>query len=101
MRQGIDYVKQLGKTVNEIVSAVSDIAKQAQGIAVNSSSQAGNIEEINATVAGIDTNTQNAAAAAEDYLIRARALQDQTAQLRGALGRFGASGDTVRVKKVA
>lgn len=100
MHQGIDYVGQLGTKVNEIVAAVSGLSEQAQEIAHNSSAQAGNIEEINATVADIDTNTQHAASAAEDYLLRARALQEQSDSLNNALSRF-VQGDQAASARIA
>ncbi len=88
MKQGIDFVTQLGAVVNEIVAAVAGLSTQAQDIASNSSAQAGNIEEINATVAGIDTNTQQTAAAAEDTLVRVQTMRQQADLLRRALDRF-------------
>lgn len=101
MKMGIDNVRQLGAKVHEISGAVADLLRQAEQIAQNSSAQARSIAEINATVSNIDSNTQNAAAAAEDYLLRARGLQDQATQLRKAISAFELEAPTAVARAAA
>jgi len=95
MSKGINHVSHLKGTVADIVTAIAGLATQAEEISANTSSQAGTIAELTATIGRIDTMTQNAASTAEDYLLRANTLQQQTTRLNEALGPFATDARTL------
>ncbi len=99
--KGVALVDDLGKTLTGIINSVAGVSGMATEIAENSSSQATHIAEMNATVAGIDHNTQTAAAAAEDYFMRSKTLKEEAANLRQALEQFQATSAAVATPQAA
>ena len=95
VQTGTALVEKLGSTLTQMLDSVASIAARADDIAQTSARQSSSITEINATVAGIDRNTQAAVETAESYRIKSRTLNDHAKQLNTMLGRFRmGSGDS-------
>ncbi|OZI47330.1 hypothetical protein CEK29_00820 [Bordetella genomosp. 5] len=86
--QGSDSAARAGATMQEIVSSVQRVTDIMGEIAAASAEQADGIEQVNRAVAQMDEVTQQNAALVEEAAAAAGSMQDQAADLRGAVSAF-------------
>ncbi|NOT58349.1 MAG: HAMP domain-containing protein [Deltaproteobacteria bacterium] len=85
---GVALVTQSGQTLHEIVGSVKRVNDMVTEIAVASQEQWQGIEQVNKTVAQMDTVTQSNAEQTEELSATAQALMKQAEQLQMLVGRF-------------
>jgi methyl-accepting chemotaxis protein len=85
---GARLVDAAGKTMSEIVASVQRVTDIMSEIAAASDEQSAGIEVVNQTIAHMDESTQQNAALVEQASAAARALEDQTDSLAGAVAAF-------------
>ena len=78
---GSDRVEQAGRTIGDVVHAVSQVTDLMGEIAAASEEQHQGIEQVNQAVTQMDQVTQQNAALVEEAAAAAGSLQDQAAQL--------------------
>ncbi|OZI68681.1 methyl-accepting chemotaxis protein [Bordetella genomosp. 1] len=92
--QGSDSAERAGATMQDILSAVQRVTDIMGEIAAASAEQADGIEQVNRAVAQMDEVTQQNAALVEEAAAAAGSMQDQAADLRGAVSAFKLQGGT-------
>ncbi len=88
VRSGVGLVNEAGKALGEIVTSVKRVADIVSEIACASSEQAQGLDQVNQAVTMMDDMTQKNAALVEESTAAARALQDQSVELRGMVSFF-------------
>jgi methyl-accepting chemotaxis protein len=85
--------KEVGSSLDEIVSAVTRVSSIVADIATASDEQARGIEQVNKAVAQMDQVTQQNAANSEQSASAAEELSAQAQELSELVGRFRLEGD--------
>jgi methyl-accepting chemotaxis protein len=88
---GSDYVEQTGAALIEISKQIVDIAGHVQIISTVAREQASSLQEINATVTGMDQMTQQNAAMVEETNAATRQLADEADGLMEMIEKFNFS----------
>jgi len=88
IESGSALVGQAGQTMNDIITATTNVAAIMSEIMNASGEQSRGIEQVNQAIAQLDTTTQQNAALVEQVAASARSMQDQTAALSGVVGAF-------------
>ena len=79
---------QAGQTMNDIITATTNVAAIMGDIMTASGEQSRGIEQVNQAIAQLDTTTQQNAALVEQVAASARSMQDQTGTLSNVVGAF-------------
>lgn len=82
-RKGVELSAEVGRVLNEIVSAVAKTKDLVGEIASASKEQAQGIEQVNRAVAQMEQVTQQTAANAEEYAATSGDLRAQSDRLSG------------------
>ena len=85
---GNALVLEAGQTANAIVGAFEHVSTLMRAIAVASSEQSAEIEQVSRAMEDMDARTQQNAAMVEQSAIAAQSLHDQAARLTGAISLF-------------
>ena len=85
---GGKLVDQAGNTMDEIVTAVTQVADIMREITAASEAQSADIEEVNRAIAQMDEMTQQNAALVEQAAAAAQSMQDQATALEKAVAVF-------------
>ncbi|PPV08276.1 chemotaxis protein [Xanthomonas bromi] len=85
---GSTLVHKAGTTMGEVVTSVQHVTDIMGHISAASQEQAGGIEQVNKTIAQMDETTQHNVRLVEAASTAARALEDHSAQLTGAVEVF-------------
>ena len=85
---GGKLVDQAGKTMDEIVTSVTQVADIMREITSASEAQSADIEEVNRALAQMDEMTQQNSALVEQAAAAAQSMQDQAAVLEKAVSLF-------------
>jgi methyl-accepting chemotaxis protein len=85
---GVDTSAQVSKTLSDIVDRISKTADFVNEIASASQEQARNIEQINGSIAEMDSVTQQNAASAEESASAAQELNHQASQLQATVAQL-------------
>ncbi len=81
VKAGTEQVNQTGSCLNDIISNVTKVTDMVGGISEASQEQALSIQEINKTIAQMDTFTQQNAALVEEASAASKALEEQAVGL--------------------
>lgn len=94
---GVNLVGETGDLLENIVERIGKVSEQVSDIASAAKTQAGNLEQVNASVGEMDRMTQQNAAMVEQSTAAARSLAEEAGELGNLVGQFrvqaGASGD--------
>ena len=90
---GSKLVDQAGRTMEEIVTSVRNVNAIMSEIALASTEQSNDIEEVNRAIGDMDEMTQQTAALVEEAAAAASSLHDQAAQLSKNVSIFKLAGD--------
>lgn len=82
-REGTEVAERVATSLGAIVGDVGQVTELIEGISGASSDQAEGVSQINSSVAGIETVTQQNAAAAEECAAAAEELSAQSISVRG------------------
>ncbi len=85
---GSELVEQAGRTVQEIVAKVGNLAGTMRSMAAASDGQAISVREINMAVGHVDGLTQQNAALVEEAAAAAQSLHEQSVHLAAQVGKF-------------
>lgn len=85
---GSTLVREAGSTMDEIVDSVQRVTDIMSGISAASREQSAGIDQINQTVAQMDTATQQNAALVEEATAAARSMEEQADHLGEAVAVF-------------
>jgi len=88
VKQGADLVTSAGQTLDNIQSAINQVADIMADIAAASQQQAGGIDQVNAAISQMDEMTQRNAALVEEVAAAAHSLEDQSQSLNQQIGFF-------------
>ena len=88
IESGSALVGQAGQTMNDIITATTNVAAIMGDIMTASGEQSRGIEQVNQAIAQLDTTTQQNAALVEQVAASARSMQDQTGTLSNVVGAF-------------
>ncbi|WP_342113633.1 methyl-accepting chemotaxis protein [Pseudoduganella sp. OTU4001] len=88
VEQGARLVEQAGATMDEIVASVARVSSIMGEIAAASEEQTSGIDHINDAIVQMDQVTQQNAALVEQAAAAAQSMQEQAAQLAGAVSIF-------------
>ena len=91
---GVSLVSRTGEALGAMVSRVSQLAKLMGEIALATQDQSASLDQVSATVSGMDTMTQRNAAMVEQTAAAARSLADEAGELATAVARFRTSART-------
>ena len=92
VQSGVQLVGQTGTAFEHIITRVKQVAMQVELIAVQSTEQAGSIQQVDAAVSDMDRMTQQNAAMVEQTTAAARNLLEQADILAGMVGKFDYGG---------
>ena len=92
---GSELVDESGKTLEEIVASVKQVAEIVAEISAASYEQSAGIEEVNRAVSQMDEVTQRNAALVEEAAAASRALEEQALQMTEKISFFRIHGSTV------
>ena len=104
---GVKLVAETGKSLERIMTQVTEINDVVGEIAAGAKEQATALEEVNTAINQMDQATQQNAAMVEQSTAASHSLSQETAQLSGLIGQFkvghGKGGNAMRreLKKVA
>ncbi|MGD0722490.1 MAG: methyl-accepting chemotaxis protein [Roseiarcus sp.] len=92
---GVKLVAETGKSLERIMSQVTEINEVVGAIAAGAEEQATALQEINSAINQMDQTTQQNAAMVEESTAARRSLSQETTQLSGLIGQFqvGATGN--------
>jgi methyl-accepting chemotaxis protein len=91
---GVSLVSRTGEALGAMVGRVGQLAKLMGEIALATQDQSASLDQVSATVAGMDTMTQRNAAMVEQTAAAARSLADEAGELATAVARFRTSART-------
>ncbi|MFJ3057313.1 methyl-accepting chemotaxis protein [Herbaspirillum sp. NPDC087042] len=89
---GSALVAQAGQTIDEVVRSVQRVSEVVSDISAAGRDQSLGIEEVNRAITQMDESTQQNAALVEQAAAAAQSLQEQAAQLSGAVSVFRLGG---------
>ncbi len=85
---GVGSVNEVGRTLDEIVTAVTRVNDIVSEIAAASGEQSSGIEQVNVAVTQLDRVTQSNAAQTEELSSTSETMSSQADQLQSLVGRF-------------
>nr|WP_246542769.1 methyl-accepting chemotaxis protein [Paludibacterium yongneupense] len=88
VESGAKLVDEAGRTMEEIVASIAQVAGIMSDISAASGEQSAGIEQISQAVTNMDENTQKNAALVEEAAAAAESLEEQAQQLSAAVSRF-------------
>jgi methyl-accepting chemotaxis protein len=88
IESGSVLVGTAGQTMNDIITATTNVAAIMSEIMAASGEQSRGIEQVNQAIAQLDNTTQQNAALVEQVAASARSMQDQTGVLTDVVGAF-------------
>ena len=88
---GVNLVSRTGEALTTLVGRVDTLSSLVSEIAEATREQSISLEQVSATVSGMDTMTQRNAAMVEETAAAARSLADEAGELAGAVARFRTS----------
>lgn len=88
VNEGTDLVNSAGKTMNEIVNSIRHVTEIMADITAASKEQSTGIEQVNQAITQMDEVTQQNASLVEQAAAAASALEQQAAELVGAISIF-------------
>jgi len=88
VESGARLVGEAGRTMEEIVASIAQVAGIMSDISAASGEQSAGIEQISQAVTNMDENTQKNAALVEEAAAAAESLAEQAQQLSAAVSRF-------------
>ncbi len=88
VNQGVELVTETGKSLERILTQVTDINAVVTEIAAGAKEQATGLEEVNTAINQMDQVTQQNAAMVEETTAASHALSQETAQLSDLVGQF-------------
>lgn len=88
---GVSLVSRTGEALGAMVGRVGQLAKLMAEIALATQDQSTSLDQVSATVSGMDTMTQRNAAMVEQTAAAARSLADEAGELATAVARFRTS----------
>jgi methyl-accepting chemotaxis protein-1 (serine sensor receptor) len=91
---GSELVDESGRTLEEIVTSVKQVAEIVAEISAASYEQSAGIEEVNRAVSQMDEVTQRNAALVEEAAAASRALEEQALQMTEKISYFRIEGST-------
>lgn len=86
--QGTELVENAGKTMEEVMTAVTRVTDIMGEIAAASNEQSRGIEQVNQAITQMDDTTQQNAALVEQAAASAESLEEQAVQLMALMGTF-------------
>jgi methyl-accepting chemotaxis protein len=98
---GAGSVNEVGKTLDEIVTAVTRVNDIVSEIAAASGEQSSGIEQVNVAVTQLDRVTQSNAAQTEELSSTSETMASQADQLQSLVGQFKVGADGHRPAAVA
>ena len=90
---GAKLVAESGKAFERIIDQVSEINRVVADIATGAQEQATGIQQINATINGMDRSTQQNATIAEESTAASHSLSQEMTRLAGLVEQFRVGGD--------
>jgi methyl-accepting chemotaxis protein len=91
---GVSLVGQTGEALGAMVGRVGHLARLMGEIALATQDQSASLDQVSATVSGMDTMTQRNAAMVEQTAAAARSLAEEAGELAAAVSRFRTSART-------
>jgi len=88
VRDGVDYVAQAGKSIDEIVARIVDISAVVATIANGSLDQSQGLNEVNVAVSNLDTETQRNAIMSSELETSGQELHQYSQELAELMQRF-------------
>jgi methyl-accepting chemotaxis protein len=88
VEMGTQRVELAGRTMREVVDAISGVEQRVDEIHRATSYQADGITQVNESISGLDRATQQNAALVEESAAAAESLRDQARQLVTSMSRF-------------
>jgi methyl-accepting chemotaxis protein len=85
---GVKLVAETGKSLERIMSQVTEINEVVSAIAAGAKEQATGLDEINTAINQMDQTTQQNAAMVEESTAASHSLSQETAQLSSLIGQF-------------
>ncbi|WP_298169457.1 HAMP domain-containing methyl-accepting chemotaxis protein [Novosphingobium sp.] len=95
---GVSLVGRTGEALNAMVGRVGHLARLMGEIALATQDQSTSLDQVSATVSGMDTMTQRNAAMVEQTAAAARSLADEAGELATAVSRFRTSARTAAAR---
>ena len=92
VERGVDLVGRTGSALDQIVTRVGEITRQARDISDAAELQATRIAQVSVAVSNMDKMTQQNAAMVEQSSAAARTLSHEAVQLASAVGQFQLDG---------
>ena len=92
--QGVELVTETGKSLERILTQVTDINAAVTEIAAGAKEQATGLEEVNTAINQMDQVTQQNAAMVEETTAASHALSQETAQLSELVSQFRVGGSS-------
>lgn len=89
---GVSLVSRTGEALGAMVGRIAHLAKLMGEIALDTQDQSASLDQVSATVSGMDSMTQRNAAMVEETAAAARSLADEAGELASAVARFRTSG---------
>ncbi len=96
VESGSQQVQRAGQTMHELLGSVSKVTRIIEEISVASSEQGRGIADINASISGLDTATQQNSALVEQSAAAAASLREQADRLLGEVSAFKLGEDARR-----
>lgn len=88
---GVNLVGRTGDALTTLVGRVETLATLVSTIAEATQAQSASLDQVSASVSGMDTTTQRNAAMVEETAAAARSLADEAGELAAAVARFRTS----------
>ena len=89
---GVSLVSRTGEALTTMVGRVGALADLVSEIAFSAQAQAASLDQVSASVSGMDTMTQRNAAMVEETAAAARSLAEEAGELATAVAQFRTSG---------